>query len=268
MKVLLAGETWISASTHYKGWDSFTTVSYENGGGQFCETLREGGIDVTQLPAHLVPMSFPRQMGELREFDVVILSDIGSNSILLAPETWSHGRASTNRLSLLREWVEGGGGLGMVGGYLSFQGLDGKARWRNTPVAEVLPVEMMAGDDRVEAPEGARPVIVQPEHPIVHGVDALPAFLGYNRLAVKEEAQLLAAVGGDPLLVTWNVGKGRTLAWSTDIGPHWCPDTASDSPALKQTWCQAVKWLAGSRGGGEDYEPTRAPGVEVSEVPR
>ena len=27
-KVLLAGETWISEATHYKGFDSFTSVTF------------------------------------------------------------------------------------------------------------------------------------------------------------------------------------------------------------------------------------------------
>ena len=42
----------------------------------------------------------------------------------------------------------------MIGGYFSFQGIDGKARWRNTPVEEALPVSCLAYDDRLEIPEG------------------------------------------------------------------------------------------------------------------
>ena len=44
----------------------------------------------------------------------------------------------------------------MIGGYFSFQGIDGSARWRRTPVEDVLPVTCLPYDDRVEVPEGFR----------------------------------------------------------------------------------------------------------------
>ena len=44
-----------------------------------------------------------------------------------------------NRLKLIREYVRGGGGLAMIGGYFSFQGINGGARYRGTAVEEVLP---------------------------------------------------------------------------------------------------------------------------------
>ena len=46
----------------------------------------------------------------------------------------------------------------MVGGYYSFQGINGGARYHGTPVEEVLPVEILPYDDRVEVPEGFTPV--------------------------------------------------------------------------------------------------------------
>ena len=42
----------------------------------------------------------------------------------------------------------------MIGGYYSFQGINGGARYHRTPVEEVLPVECLPYDDRVEVPEG------------------------------------------------------------------------------------------------------------------
>ena len=42
----------------------------------------------------------------------------------------------------------------MVGGYYSFQGINGGARYHGTPVEEVLPVEILPYDDRIEVPEG------------------------------------------------------------------------------------------------------------------
>ena len=55
---------------------------------------------------------------------------------------------------------EDGAGLLMCGGYFSFQGIDGKARWRRTPIEDVLPVTCLPWDDRVEIPEGTNAEIV------------------------------------------------------------------------------------------------------------
>ncbi len=41
----------------------------------------------------------------------------------------------------------------MIGGYLSFMGIEAKANYKNTVLADVLPVTMLDGDDRVEKPE-------------------------------------------------------------------------------------------------------------------
>jgi len=42
-------------------------------------------VTVDYLPGHLVPGQFPATAGELSGYGAVILSDIGANSILLAP---------------------------------------------------------------------------------------------------------------------------------------------------------------------------------------
>jgi uncharacterized membrane protein len=59
------------------------------------------------------------------------------------------------------------------GGYFSFQGIDGRGRWRGTPVDDVLPVTCLSYDDRVEIPEGTIPVLKDPNHPIVNGIGGL-----------------------------------------------------------------------------------------------
>ena len=56
----------------------------------------------------------------------------------------------------------------MIGGYLSFAGIEGKARYHGTPVETALPVTISAPDER---PEGVRPAVVQPRHLVL---DAVP----------------------------------------------------------------------------------------------
>ena len=86
MRVLLAGESWISNSTHYKGFDSFSSTTFETGADHFIAAAASQGITVEQLYAHDVPGRFPRTVEALSAYDVVILSDIGYNSFVLPNE--------------------------------------------------------------------------------------------------------------------------------------------------------------------------------------
>jgi len=139
-RVLIVGESWIKHTVHLKGFDQFHTTEYEEGAGVFLAALKGAGIEVDYIRAHEVSSRFPRTPADLERYDVVILSDIGSNSFLLCDETFLRSERTTNRLVLLRDYVTGGGGLLMIGGYMSFAGIDGRARYHATPLAAVLPV--------------------------------------------------------------------------------------------------------------------------------
>lgn len=245
--VLVAGESWVSEATHYKGFDSFTSVTFHTGIDPLRDALTSAGIGVTHLPAHEVPERFPRSVDELSAWDVVLLSDIGANSLLLHPETWTKGRRQPNRLKVLADWVEQGGGLAMAGGYLSFQGFEGKGFYHRTAVDDVLPSVISPFDDRVETPEGPTPTVLEPAHPVLAGVsEQWPFLLGYNRFAVKDDARVLAMLNGDPLLAVRAHGAGRTLAWASDIAPHWCPQDFVEWTGYPTLFGNAVRWLAGA----------------------
>lgn len=243
-RVLLAGESWISTTTEYKGFDDFTTTKLEIGCTEFLEALRGEGHNVTHLCAHDVPERFPWTMDELNRYDVVILSDIGSNSLLLPNRVFAHGTPSVNRLDLLARWVVAGHGLMMAGGYLSFGGFEGKAHYHGTAVEDALPVTISPFDDRVETPQGVHPTIVA-DHPIVGGLHDVPALLGYQRLDVKPGARTLMAVGDDPMLVIGEYGAGRSLAFASDISPHWAPAEFMAWNGYARLFSACVDWLAG-----------------------
>ncbi len=134
--------------------------------------------------------------------------------------------------------VRAGAGLLMIGGWESFGGLAGE--YNHTPLADVLPVEMLDVDDRVNS---AHPCVIEPacDHPIINGLpfDRPPTIGGYNRIAPKADAAevlrarhldvtvdaggayAFAAGEAAPLLVTGRYGRGRTAALATDVAPHW-----------------------------------------------
>jgi uncharacterized membrane protein len=247
-RALIAGESWIMHTIHQKGVDAFTTTAYGTGHQWLQSALEAGGWEVEHLPNHLAPAAFPTTMAELDGYDVMILSDIGSNSLLLSPDTFERSLAAPNRLTLLRDWVAAGGGLIMVGGYLTFQGIEGKGRYAGSAVEEALPVLISPYDDRVERPEGVAPRVSRPDHPLTAGLPVIwPEMLGYNQLTARPEAATVAMIGDDPLLVGWDFGQGRAVAFASDCGPHWAPPVFVAWQGYSTLWQNIANWAAGSR---------------------
>jgi len=156
-------------------------------------------------------------------FDVALFSDYPAANL-----------GSEAAASIVRS-VHGGAGLMMIGGWASFTGKgDG---YRRTPIEAVLPVTCAEADDRRNVWGGLWLEAVAPEHPIFRGLDVQspPVICGYNAVTPKSEATLLAhgrhvafhagqPLAGEaiPLLVAGNAGKGRSLAYASDLVPHWC----------------------------------------------
>jgi len=247
VRVLLCGESWVTHSVHIKGVDSFSTSSYVEGAGALREALTGAGIDVDYLPGHLVPAGFPGSATDLAGYAAVLLSDIGANSLLLAPDTFERSILAANRLQVVESYVRGGGGLLMIGGYLSFAGIEGKARYHGTPVEDALPVTISPMDDRVEAPQGVTPVVTKPSHPVLADMATdWPALLGYNRVTARPAATVVVSCGDDPLLVCGEHHAGRSAAFTSDCAPHWGPPQFVAWPGYQQLWPNLVTWLAGA----------------------
>ena len=245
-RVLIAGESWVTHSIHQKGFDSFTTTAYEEGVGPLKDALEAGGFAVTYLPNHVAATDFPDTPAALSEYDAVVLSDIGANTLLLHPETFARSVPRPDRIAAIRDYVKMGGGLVMVGGYLTFAGIEGKARWAGTPVEEALPVRIATADDRVESPAGTSPLVRLPGHGIVSGLPAeWPDLLGYNRVSPKAASEVVVTVGDDPLIVAGTFGSGRSAAFTSDCGPHWCPPPFVEWDGYAPMWQQLLAWVAG-----------------------
>jgi len=244
-RILFVGEQVNSCNMEIKGFDYFFVNNYKEDGVALYSALTEAGLQVDWLKTNLVPKYFPETYKELSEYDVIILSDVGSNSLLLHPEMLTNSIARPNRLKLLKEYVEHGGGLIMIGGWMSFAGIDGKAKYHGTLAEEILPVTCFPHDDRIECPEGIVPVISNPKHPILKDVDPdWPYFLGYNKVKVKEKAEAILSFNNDPLLCVWEYGKGKTAAFTSDCAPHWGSQKFINWSDYNKFWINVINWLS------------------------
>ena len=245
LRVLLAGESWASLGLHLKGFSTYTTGGYEEGGAVLIDALQSRGTEVDYIPNHLVPAQFPNTIAGLRMHDVIILSDIGADTFLLHPDTLTKSLRRPNTLKVISDYVADGGGLLMVGGFMSFSGFGGNACYHNTVFADLLPVKMLGHDDRVECPEGIHPQVAM-QHPVIDGIPTeWPHFLGYNRLVAKPDTTTVLKEASDPFLVLGQHGKGRVAAFASDCSPHWGSPEFVGWEYYPQFWGQLVEWLAG-----------------------
>jgi uncharacterized membrane protein len=123
----------------------------------------------------------------------------------------------------------------MVGGWTSFTGNGGD--YGRTPLAPLLPVVCADTDDRRNVWGGLWFEPVAPGHPLLSdlAIEMPPVLCGYNavRLAagatLVAQGRLVAFAGGQPvagevvpLLAAGTAGTGRTVAFTSDLTPHWC----------------------------------------------
>jgi len=246
-KILVIGEQWTSASTEVKGPIAYSIGSYKEEGTALVEALRSSGHEVERFVTCRVPEYFPEEVAAIRGYDSILLSDIGADAFLFHPEMLSKSVRHPNRLKMLRDYVAEGGGLAMIGGWMSFSGIDGKARYHGTAVEEILPVTCSTVDDRQECPEGIVPEVIQVSHPMMRGLpSAWPFFLGYNRVIAKPEASVIMRAGTDTFLAAWQYGKGWVAAFASDCAPHWGPADFLKWEGYAPFWGNLAGWLAGA----------------------
>ncbi len=245
LSVLFIGESWFIELTERKGVDYFTMSRYEECSQWVGDALRGADMAFTHLPCHQIEHSFPATLEELMAYDVVMISDVGANTFLLPAITLYGGQRTPNKLEMLREFVASGKGLMMIGGYMTFAGIEGKARYHGTVIEEALPVTISGVDDRVEVPQGFTPEITDAAHPIFEGIESpIPHMLGYNRVTSKPGARVLMRRGDDPILSVWEFGEGRTMAYACDCSPHWASPELCQWTHYQRLWQNITRWLA------------------------
>ncbi len=166
---------------------------------------------------------------QLMEFNIIILSDAPGALLGL------------KRMEAIKQYVENGGSLWMVGGWESFTGSFG--HYKNTPIEEILPVNCLTYDDRVNDSNGYK-IVLQSKyrhHPILQGLpwNEAPTICGFNKVKPKKDSSVILtlkrieSIGKEkveriqlaskehPLLIVNSSKGGKTLALTTDIAPHW-----------------------------------------------
>lgn len=244
LNILFIGESWHIHMIHSKGYDSFTSSKYEEGATFLLDCLRSADVSVTYMPAHQVQISFPQSQAELDKYDVIVISDIGSNTFLLQNDTFYQSKIKPDALNMIKEYVSNGGGLLMIGGYLSFMGIEAKANYKNTVLADVLPVIMQDGDDRIEKPSGVYACPVESEHETVCNFTDWPLFLGYNKVTAKEHSAVALTIDKDPLLVYGDFGKGKTACFMSDCSPHWGSHEFMNWKYYTRMWVNILRYIA------------------------
>ncbi|MCA1662749.1 MAG: glutamine amidotransferase [Myxococcales bacterium] len=191
---------------------------------------------------------------QLRSFDLVFLQNFNYGPYGIGAY-----------LGEIKRYVDEGGGLAMLGGDLSFT----SGGWAGTPVADVLPVELL--------PDGPPEKLIDPApfklqltaegraHPLTAlKLDVaqnrarwaeLPELEGVNMVArARPGATVLAVhptkkdVDGKPMpvLTVGEAGKGRVLALGSDDSWRWgFADKAGDERgrAYQRFWDAAIRWL-------------------------
>lgn len=174
---------------------------------------------------------FPGSWQRMMSHNLVILANVD------APALRARGRV------LIEEYVKNGGALFVLGGPSAFE----QGGYAHTSLEDLLPCRM-TGKKRLKADEG---LVMRPAD---GADDILPADLAwqmmprvyyYHAVEPKPGALVLVRAGDRPLLIVWEVGKGRVavLAASAegdppvDELPFW---EWGDMPRLSAFVC---KWL-------------------------
>lgn len=249
LSVLLVGETNIVHMIEHKGLDAMELTRYTEFATPVKRLFESLGHKFAHVACHIVHEQFPTDLETLQQYDVVILSDIGSNTMLLHPDYLNR---TVNSLALIRDYVAAGGGFIMIGGYFSFTGFQAKARFKDTPIEALLPVTMQPYDDRVEIPEGIDLVLdAAVDHPIVAGLPRnWPHIFGYNRVVAKDDATvLMRSPAGDPIIAIGEHGKGRAIAYTTDCAQDWASPELLGWEHYGRMWDQLLRWVGAGNPG-------------------
>ena len=191
--MLIAGESWTVHSIHQKGFDSFTTTEYAEGVQWLKAALEGGGWSVDFMPSHVAARDFPPTRRSARRLRLRDAERHRRQHAAAAPRYLHAVKVLPNRLHAIRDYVAGGGGLVMIGGYMTFQGIEAKAQYAGTASrGRAAGRRSCATTTASRHPQGATPHVADPEPSDRRRASPAhwPALLGYNRVVAKPGAEV------------------------------------------------------------------------------
>jgi uncharacterized membrane protein len=218
----------------------FDTVRPES---KFIASALSGAEHLSMRRVLVLPgQHLPDAQTDVDRYDMLILGDLNASAVL------------PSRLLEVRHAVqEQGKGL-LV---LLSQTSAGPEGWRNSPLADLLPVKLSAG---VSATPGKREFRVAPDQadhpalalgPTVEATQkawaSLPPLAGtFVGLELKRGATVLARdQDGNPLLVVQRSGLGRVACLMADTTFRWYFTEQNTQDCYRRFWRQLVMWTAG-----------------------
>lgn len=232
-----------------------------------------------QHPTH----GFPRTMAELLDYDVVINSDIYREAFTQ--------EQLRNTVRLVEEF---GGGFVMIGGITAF----GSGGYHRTVIDKLIPAaienetDIIFKNTRIAIPPGAwgHPLLAlgsSPEETRAIWTTKFPMLYGYNQVdrlkpgavALVVDAEARNRYGPRIIIAAQEVGKGRSMAYTSDTTREWGRDFETiwgektrpelplseencDSRYYKRFWINAIRWLAAARLG----HTNRAVSLEIAQT--
>lgn len=246
INVLYAGDYALITHTFVKGQNSWTNGTAFDERHFLLDALADDKeLNVEYLPTPYVSERFPKTRKEFEKYHAIILSDVGTDTLLLYPDIFKIPMGE-NRLELLSDFVKAGGGFMAVGGWMSYGGQMGQGKYHGTLMEDILDIDASPYDDRVEVPQGFTYKPIKPSHPLIKGLewDTAPLlFLGYNRFRARNPENVIAEWNGDPMMVVNEYGNGRTVAFASDLAPHWGQGFVSWKNYGK-FWGVCLRWLS------------------------
>lgn len=189
----------------------------------------------------------------VRRSAAVIISDVEAKCFNLYPAFFDRSKRTgqtvtyPDRLDFLKKWVSRGGGVMMLGGWLSFSGAREAGGWRRSRLADALPVECLVGEDVVDSSAGFTAEVLAAAHPLAKGLpwDSFPPIFGYNELIPKPDAEVVVRIRetGHPLVVAGEHGKGKVFVYASDPVAHWGINFEIWE-GYDRFWRQALKWVS------------------------
>ena len=145
----------------------------------------------------------------------------------------------------------------------------GKGRFKHVQNIQELPKVLMNAVQETQnyiVQETFQPNIVNPETPILEGLNTLPMLYGYVATAEKTAAQvLISSHKHEPVLVGWYYGLGKTVAWTSDVKPAWSQEWISWDN-FGRFWGQVVNWTLPPDGTDVDFDIIVSPQNGKAEV--